>query len=122
MAAEDTVVETVQQKVDEVCSKLPSRARKIVVGVVGGLLLAAGIAMLVLPGPAFVLIPAGLVVLATEFHWARHNLHRVRQFIRAARRKARDRRKRDPNSGRVEDVVARGMGMPFAEKRRPTSP
>lgn len=30
-----------------------------------------GIAMIVLPGPAFIVIPAGLGVLALEFAWAR---------------------------------------------------
>jgi tellurite resistance protein TerC len=34
---------------------------------VGGLLLIVGVAMLVLPGPALVLIPIGLAILATEF-------------------------------------------------------
>jgi hypothetical protein len=38
--------------------------------VVGGLLTLAGIALLVLPGPGFVLVAAGLAVLATKFAWA----------------------------------------------------
>jgi len=37
-----------------------------------------GVAMLVLPGPAFLVIPAGLAILATEFVWARHLLHSLR--------------------------------------------
>jgi tellurite resistance protein TerC len=32
--------------------------------------LVVGIAMIVLPGPAMVVIPAGLAILATEFVWA----------------------------------------------------
>ena len=39
--------------------------------VLGGALLIAGLAMFVLPGPAFVVIPAALAILAIEFLWAR---------------------------------------------------
>lgn len=37
---------------------------------VGGVLILAGVAALVLPGPGLLLILVGLVVLATEFEWA----------------------------------------------------
>ncbi len=51
---------------------LPYRyARRIVISVVGGCMVLVGIAMIVLPGPAFIVIPAGLGVLALEFAWAR---------------------------------------------------
>ena len=36
----------------------------------GLVLVAGGIAMLVLPGPAFVVIPIGLAILSLEFAWA----------------------------------------------------
>lgn len=55
--------------------------RRIVVAFVGGLVVAVGVAMLVLPGPAIVVIPAGLAILATEFPWARRLLHRVRAGV-----------------------------------------
>lgn len=45
-----------------------------VVAVLGGLLTLAGIALLVLPGPGFVLVAAGLAVLATQFEWAKKPL------------------------------------------------
>jgi hypothetical protein len=38
-------------------------------------------AMAVLPGPAFVLIPSGLAVLALEFEWARRLLRRARALL-----------------------------------------
>lgn len=41
------------------------------IAVGGGTVLAMGIAMIVLPGPAIIVIPVGLVILATEFAWAR---------------------------------------------------
>ncbi len=44
--------------------------RRVAVAVVGGALTLAGIALLVLPGPGFVLVAAGLAILATKFAWA----------------------------------------------------
>jgi predicted tellurium resistance membrane protein TerC len=46
-------------------------ARKVVVAVIGATVLALGVALIVLPGPAVVVIPLGLALLGTEFLWAR---------------------------------------------------
>ena len=54
-------------------------ARRIIVAVVGTTVLLLGIALLVLPGPAMVVIPIGLAILGAEFAWARHWLHRLRE-------------------------------------------
>lgn len=62
------------------------RARRLVVGVIGGTVLALGIAMIVLPGPAIVVIPAGLGILATEFMWARRLLRRARERLAGSTR------------------------------------
>ena len=53
--------------------------RKCLVAVLGGALLIAGVAMLVLPGPAVVVIPAALAILAIEFLWARRWLAWLRE-------------------------------------------
>jgi uncharacterized protein (TIGR02611 family) len=47
------------------------RAKRLVIAVTGFTVLVAGIAMIVLPGPAILVIPAGVGILATEFIWAR---------------------------------------------------
>lgn len=44
---------------------------QVTVAVMGTLLILAGLAMLVLPGPGWVAIFAGFAILATEFIWAR---------------------------------------------------
>jgi uncharacterized protein (TIGR02611 family) len=44
----------------------------------GGVLLIAGVAMLVLPGPGWLTIAAGLAILATEFAWARRLLDQLK--------------------------------------------
>ena len=55
--------------------------KRIVVMVVGGTVLAIGIALIVLPGPAFLVIPAGLAILAIEFAWARRWLRSARAVL-----------------------------------------
>jgi uncharacterized protein (TIGR02611 family) len=57
------------------------QAKRTVVTVIGFTVLAAGVAMIVLPGPAIVVIPVGLAVLATEFIWAKKLLTAVRARI-----------------------------------------
>jgi hypothetical protein len=52
--------------------------KRILVLVGGGTVLALGVAMILLPGPAVIVIPAGLAILAIEFAWAR-------RWLRAAR-------------------------------------
>ena len=58
---------------------MKAHAKKVLIGIVGGFVLLAGIAMLVLPGPAFIVIPAGLAILATEFEWAERLKDRVKE-------------------------------------------
>lgn len=67
--------------------------RKTIVFVVGFTILIVGIAMIALPGPAILFIPAGLAVLATEFDWAKKWLRKIREktkkigeSVRGARR------------------------------------
>ncbi len=57
------------------------QARRLIVTVVGFTILAAGVAMIVLPGPAVVVIPVGLAILATEYVWARKLLTAVKRRI-----------------------------------------
>lgn len=55
--------------------------RRAVVAVIGFTVLLIGVAMVVLPGPAIVVIPLGLAILATEFVWARRLLEKARATI-----------------------------------------
>ena len=56
-------------------------ARRVAVAVVGTTVLAVGIALIVLPGPAIVVIPVGLAILSIEFAWARLWLRKIRRSI-----------------------------------------
>ena len=64
--------------------------KRVIVSVVGATVLLIGIALLVLPGPAFVVIPVGLAILATEYAWARRWLKKARQIAIDARQVASD--------------------------------
>ena len=59
-------------------------ARRIAISVAGGTVLLIGVIMIVTPGPAFVVIPAGLAILSVEYAWARYWLKRVKEKARAA--------------------------------------
>ena len=56
--------------------------RKLAVAVAGFSVLAAGLALIVLPGPAVVVIPIGLAILAREFPWAARLLARFKSMVR----------------------------------------
>lgn len=49
---------------------------KIVVGVIGTVMVVGGLIMVPFPGPGWLVVFAGLAVLATEFHWA----HKLLEF------------------------------------------
>ena len=66
---------------------VPSPVRRIIIGVIGGTVLVIGVVMIVLPGPAVVVIPLGLAILATEFVWARLWLRKVRKLVVQAKDK-----------------------------------
>lgn len=64
---------------------LAAPLRKLMIALIGGTVLLIGIAMIVLPGPAFVVIPAGLAILATEFAWAARACRRAQGMIAKVR-------------------------------------
>jgi uncharacterized protein (TIGR02611 family) len=57
--------------------------RRVVVFVVGMTVLLLGVALIVLPGPAILVIPAGLAILGLEFRWARRWMLKARSMIRS---------------------------------------
>ena len=57
------------------------RVKRITVAVLGGSVLTLGIALVVLPGPALLIIPGGLAILAIEFAWAKRWLRSARAIM-----------------------------------------
>jgi hypothetical protein len=65
--------------------QLPPTVRRLVVGLIGGTVLLIGVIMIVLPGPAVLILPVGLAVLATEFVWARRYMRKAKVIFRSAK-------------------------------------
>lgn len=62
------------------------QVKRLIIAVIGFSILLIGIAMIVLPGPAIIVIPIGLGILATEFIWARRLLNKVKTTLRKVRK------------------------------------
>ena len=94
-----------------------NKIKRVVIAVMGGTVLALGIALIVLPGPAFLVIPAGLAILAVEFAWAR-------RWLRSARALLPRRSKADsaPRKKLTMQSVRRGAGFLFRQVRRTLLP
>jgi uncharacterized protein (TIGR02611 family) len=53
-------------------------AKRVVLEVVGWVLVVAGIAALVLPGPGLLMLAAGLVILSQEYEWAERRVEPIK--------------------------------------------
>ncbi len=54
--------------------------KKLVILVLGGSVVLIGVVMILTPGPAVLVSPAGLAILAVEFVWARRLLKKTKTF------------------------------------------
>ena len=79
------------------------QARRVVIFVIGSTVLLIGIAMVVLPGPAVVVIPLGLAILATEFVWAKDWLKYAKRHLDNLASRAAKVRQRTENRPRETD-------------------
>jgi len=79
-------------------------------GVTGSVVLAAGLVMLVTPGPAFVLIPIGLAMLSMEFVWAERLLDRSLEQAAKAQQKAAE----TTRAQRVLAAIGAGLALAAA--------
>ena len=62
-------------------TSLLRKAKRWIKIVIGGTVLLLGISLIVLPGPAIIVIPLGLAILATELVWARRLLNKVKEKL-----------------------------------------
>ena len=65
-------------------------AKKAVITVVGVIVTLVGFMLIILPGPAFLLIPIGLGILALEYPIARKWLRKFQHWLSISARKADD--------------------------------
>lgn len=67
-------------------SGVVKQTKRFIVFVIGMALLLLGIALLVLPGPAFPFLIAGLILLATQFHWAKTILKDLKMKLKRVKK------------------------------------
>jgi uncharacterized protein (TIGR02611 family) len=56
---------------------------KVAIGVLGGLVVAAGIVMIPFPGPGWAVVILGLAIWAVEFAWARNLLEFTKRHVQS---------------------------------------
>jgi uncharacterized protein (TIGR02611 family) len=93
--------------------------KRMLVMIVGLLLVAAGLALLVLPGPGLVLIIAGLAVLATEFAWAERVLDSAKRRAADAGKVVRGRVRRGSHAGPADEPASSSGGAAAGTSDRP---
>jgi hypothetical protein len=73
----------------EVIAFIGRNSKRVAISIVGGLLVLAGLAMVVLPGPGILVVALGFAVLGTEYAWAAQALERTKRTATDAGRSAR---------------------------------
>ena len=84
-------------------------AKRALVAVLGFSVIVIGIFMIVTPGPAILVIPAGLAILAVEFAWARRWLRKIKAFTRLNRARRNRKRNRVKSPQSVSQSVSQSV-------------
>lgn len=79
--------------------------RRIVIFIVGVSVVLIGIVMFVTPGPAIIVIPAGLAILGLEFAWARHWLKLMKEKTKEVAEKARVLKNKGKDKSKAKDEL-----------------
>jgi len=59
-----------------------AQVKRIIITLVGFTVLIIGIVLIVFPGPAFIVIPIGLAILATEYIWAKKLFEGIKRILK----------------------------------------
>ena len=92
--------------VKEVVFFIGRSSKRIAVTVVGFAVVAAGLAMFVLPGPGILVVALGFAILGTEYAWAAAALEKTKVAAEKA--------------GRVAKVAVKSTAGKVVRRRRPT--
>jgi uncharacterized protein (TIGR02611 family) len=87
------------------------RTYRVLFAIGGAVVTLVGVAMLLLPGPAFVVIPVGLAMLALEFDWAERLLDRALDQAEEAQRKAAETTRAQRVLGALAVTLAAGAAL-----------
>jgi tellurite resistance protein TerC len=88
--ARDTaaLVSPIVDELDRLAVLTYKQAKRVVILIVGSTILIVGVIMIFLPGPAILVIPLGLTLLAAEYAWARLWLRKFRKMADDIQNKA----------------------------------
>jgi UPF0716 family protein affecting phage T7 exclusion len=90
-------------------------SKRAAVSVAGGILVLAGVVMLVLPGPGIVVLAIGFLVLGTEYAWAAAALERTKRMAKKAGDVARGGATR---AGQAAKGAGQSVGRRIRQSRR----
>jgi tellurite resistance protein TerC len=92
-AARDTaaLVSPLADHLEKLVAATYRQARRAVILLLGSSVLLVGVAMIVLPGPAILVVPLGLSILALEYTWAARWLAKIRKTAGDVRQRLSDR-------------------------------
>jgi uncharacterized protein (TIGR02611 family) len=112
----ETRLQRLQRRIERERERYETRPRafRVLWVIAGVIVVAAGLAMVVFPGPAFVVIPIGLAMLSFEFAWAQRLLDKGLESGKAAQElaaKATAQQKVAAGAGAVCAVVAVAGGL-----------
>lgn len=97
----------------DVLAFIARSSKRIAVSVVGGVFVLAGLAMLVLPGPGFLVVVIGFAILGTEYAWAAAALDRTKAMAeKAAHMAKQNASKAGRAAGSVTTSVSRRVRRP----------
>ncbi|MBP7527407.1 MAG: PGPGW domain-containing protein [Syntrophorhabdaceae bacterium] len=94
--------------------------KRIIVGAAGLVVLSIGIGMVVLPGPAFLVIPLGLSILAAEFEWAKRIRDKGRVWLNERKQVWRDGRTghaKSKEKAKKNECLSRGAPEDYRKQR-----
>lgn len=95
---------------------------KVAVTALGGALVVLGIALVFLPGPAILVLVAGLALLAREYLWARRLRDRLNTRVAELRRRARRNRPTETRMVAGAPAPPGDPPGPLGETSAPTTP
>lgn len=80
---------------------IPRPVRRVIIMVIGGTVLLIGVVMIIAPGPAFIVLPMGLVILGVEFAFARRWLKKLKSAANNVHQRVRN----GIGSGKTQESV-----------------
>lgn len=118
-------VSAITHKLGEMAHLTYRQTRRVVILILGSTVLLFGIALIILPGPAILIIPIGLAILGVEFPWAQRLLNTIRDKVTGLQQRILGNRKTvnpsAPAPSRVAKTAKKESVLPKVRPNQATS-